>query len=249
MLNLRYSQLAMLARCPRQFELRYVHNISTPAQSYLALGRGCHWALAVNFQYKIDHDLDMPINDVLQVFSDTWDKGQFGPEDEDSHIPILWDEPKSILKDVGVLLLKSYLTNIAPHITPLAVEQTFTRELCGVRLESRPDLVCSTGLVDYKTAKRNRSQNEVDNDLQPTCHILVSNSPGSHYEFHMLLKQKVPTTAVLTTTRTEAELEWFRTQFLPPIVRMITSGIFPPLGISSWVCHPDTCSYYQVCRR
>lgn len=249
MLTLRYSQLALLARCPKAFEMRYVQNITTPRPSYLVLGSGCHYALAKLYQHKIDRESDMPLPDWLDLFCDAWDNQVFGPEDEDKVIPVIWDEPKNELKDVGISLLKSYRQIVYPPVQPLAVEQSFVRKISdGFSLESRPDLISTGGIVEHKTAKRRKSQEEADRDLQPLCHTVVSGSPDVPYHYHLLLKQKVPTSAVVSTKRSQRDIDWFANEFLPPVIKMVNAGIFPPLGLDSWVCGPDWCSYYFRCR-
>lgn len=244
---LRYSQIASLVRCPKTFEFQLC-GIRPPRNSDLVLGSAVHYALAQYFQYQIDRGADMSLDMLLLVFADAWDKGVFGPEDQDRDIPIRWDDPKEYLLDLGMTLLRAYHKQIAPSIIPLAVEQYFAREVSGIILTSHPDLITARGIVDYKTTKRMKSQAEADKDLQPTIHLVVTNTPDAYYAFHCLLKHKVPDAKIVATTRTQASIKWFTDELLPPLVKMIEAGIFPPLGIQSFLCSEDYCGYYGVCR-
>lgn len=247
MITLRYSEIAQLVKCPRGFEF-YLQGIKSPRNSDLVLGSAIHHTLAVYFQYQIDRGVTMPLDMLEGVFSDAWDKGVFGPEDRDKDIAIRWDDPKDFLKDLGLTLLRVYHQKIAPNVIPLAVEQFFAREVNGVMLTSHTDLISHRGIVDYKTSKRIKSQQEADKDLQPTIHLVVTNTPDAYYEFHMLLKHKVPDAKIVVTARTQASIKWFTEELLPPLVKMIQAGIFPPLGIQGYLCSPDYCNYYPVCR-
>jgi hypothetical protein len=161
---------------------------------------------------------------------------------------IVWDEPEGQTKDIGALLIKEYHKKIAPKTEPLAVEIPFAKEVGGIILTSRIDLVTPTCIVDHKTGKRKRSQDEIDRDIQPTCHFIVSNTPPSTYQYHMLVKVKDPYCIVLDTKRTPRDISFFLDQILPSAVKMVQSGLFPPLGALTWLCNPMYCAYHSMCR-
>ncbi len=186
---------------------------------------------------------------VLAIFSDAWDKGVFGDNDEDKDIDVIWDEEKGCLKDLGITLLREYLIKLYPGVRPMAVEQRFQKSICDITLSSTLDLITDTQIIDHKTAKRRKSQLDADKALQPLIHMYVSGTPaGTPYSYHQLLKLKVPTVDYITTKRTPDKFKWLEEELLPPIIKMIQGGIFPPSGINSYLCSPDYCSYYTICQ-
>lgn len=247
MLEMSFSRISLLLKCPRQFEFRYLKDIPVPRPGALFLGGTAHHTLSENSRFKIDSREDMPLERFLEVFSDAWEKQSYFEDETPGEIDWQGENP-GYVKDVGVEILRCYHRELAPKVMPLAVELPLEKTLDNVLLRGRIDLIKDSGTpVDLKTAKRRRSQDELDRDLQPTIYTLLLGGP-SPFEFHLLLKTKVPGVEVSLTRRTQEDIDWFLRELLPRAAAQIEAGIFPP-NPTGWWCGKDWCSFYDICGR
>lgn len=246
-MELSYSKLSLLLRCARAFDFRYIQKLRTPLQSFLYLGGSCHFALAENFRFKINAKKDMSLEKLLDCFSDAWGNGSYFEDEEPGEVDWQGEDP-GYVKDVGVEILRSYHRELAPKVEPLAVELLLERSVNDVLLRGRVDLIRGEGVpLDFKTARRKKSQDELDRDLQPTVYTLLLGGP-SPFEFHFLLKTKVPAVLLSQTHRTQKDIDWFTRELLPKAAAQISAGIFPP-NPTGFLCSPDYCVFYDVCGR
>ena len=164
-------------------------------------------------------------------------------------------------------LAAAYAENVAPTITPLAVEEEHVwLSRCGVPLLAYIDLRHrlpdgSEGLIDYKITSRKWTPDKVENSLQFNLYSLVTGI--ANVEVHNLVKA-APTkrgTAKPTDGVTDVapNLRILRHAFdgsgnehlediIESAARLITSGVFTPCAMDAWNCNPDWCGYWHLCR-
>ena len=230
------------------YELKYVKRVEYLAFPYLYLGGSLHLALRKAFEEKLQGNELRP-DEVAGLFADFWD-GEAYLEDEETVAEVDWRrEDPGELREAGILLAQRYWRDISPRVTPVDVEVPFEREVAGVVLTGRIDLVTVEGkLVDWKTTRRATSDRELARHLQPSLYLLGMGAEGGEFEFHELVKTNNPYCRIARTRRSAEELSWLQNVLLPRVVRQIESGLFPP-NPTSFLCSPDTCEVWSYCRR
>ncbi len=249
------SQIGMYQRCPRQYQFRYLDDIKIPPRGVMIQGKAYHEAVAANFRHKIDNSVEMPLEQVVDVFSDTFegqrsdrtttDEGEVWEFDQ-----VDWgeDDPGE-LKDQGVALTRLYVTKVADGVTPLRVEEREQIEVGGVPFVLVKDLETATEVIDHKLKARRFSQADLNNELQPAAYTLMSHK---EFAYHVALKQK--TLAIETPLQDERlrirpalkDHEWF-TKIVADTWAAIQAGIFP-VRPNGWHCSEAFCGYWQLCR-
>jgi len=246
----RQTTLKRFLRCPYQYYLQNIKGVRIPMPSYVFLGGTIHLPLAENAMQKVKTREDMALSDILDLFSDAFDSRQFLLNAEESEMPtgIIWEEPEGQTKDVGILLLKEYHSRIAPSVQPIEVEFEVRREFPTFDLTARLDFIDENGFIgDWKSARRNKTQVEVDSDLQPTVYAAVLDS-AIDFQFHMMVKAKVPYTTIWKCKRTLEDALWLTEMLLPPIIKMVEAGLFPMTDPANWYCSKEYCQLWNWCR-
>lgn len=271
---LSHSQINMYQTCPRQYYWRYVRDQKRPPGIALSLGSSAHKALETTHNYLLDYQRVAPLEEVLTVFSDTFDKhAKEIPQTE-------WQNEntdKGVVKDTGVRLLSIYNTRVAPQVRPQlrngirGIEKKFETRIADVPVLGYIDLIdentdsivsaserellencgrtiptsLETSVVDFKFKSKTMSQSEVDGSLQLTLYAWVENIPL--VRFDQFLKQKTPRFKRLASRRTPKQYVWMH-EVINGVARAISAGIFPPCDPTSWACSPRWCGFYHFCR-
>ena len=100
-------------------------------------------------------------------------------------------------------------------------------------------------VIDYKTAKRAKSESDLTNDLQLA---LYSWALGiERVAFVSLCKTKTPKVEFVTASISVAQQSW-AVRVVEEVVAAIQAGTFPPTDPTSWVCTPKFCGHWSRCR-
>jgi len=235
------SQLDMWQRCPRSWEFRYVKGVKSPPAGALVEGRCYHKSLEVNFQQKINTLTDLPVDDCLDAFSTEWDKAISEVE------TVNWeDKEPGAIKNQGHSLVKSYITQVAPVVQPILVEEWYVSDVAGVTFVMRVDLVNDVGtVIDHKTSGKSYNQTDVDKDMQASAAAFSLNR-AILFENHVAVKTSNPRIQIIETVRTKEDISWWL-DASSAIVLQMKSGIAPPRP-GGWHCSPQYCGYYSLCR-
>ncbi len=247
-MHLSYSRISTLLRCPRQFELKYIQKVEHLVSPYLYLGGSAHEAIAWAYRQKMEGE-EPHADHLKSMFAEIWDTRKF-LEDQEEPKEVDWNEESpGELRETGALLCSLYWQKIAPHIQPADVEVPFRKDIGGITLVGRIDLITGTGkLVDLKTKKRGFGEAEVRKELQPCLYALAMGSRGNiEFDFHQMVKTKVPYVSVVSTRRSAQELAWVANQLLPRVARAIETGSFYP-NVQSFLCSPENCETWHWCR-
>jgi hypothetical protein len=246
--HLSHSQISLLLRCPRQYYYRYIEKLKSPVGGALILGSSYHRALETNFLAKVKDGKDLGVSVLFDAFDAEWNSRL-------AHDEIDWqDDSPGELKDVGKQLVDVYMHNAAPFVMPVEVERKFSvhlPELEGYTLDGIIDLITDAGVVvDHKTAARAKSQDDVDQDLQPYAYATAMLTDPAldeiDFEFHTAIKKKSPEIQRLSTKRNRTDVAWYM-GLVCEAVKMIRAGIFPP-NPCGWHCNPKWCGYWARCK-
>lgn len=222
------SSIKQFQMCPWKWKLRYIDHLPEPPSGKMVLGSAAGAALAQHFGRQVDEGEGISTEQLLDEFSSEWED-RCGREDVDygSEIP-------GALKDSGAGALSIYHRIIAPSIEPVAVEREFELQWPGVewKVTGFIDLEDSAGRVrDYKMTNKRISQAVADNDLQGTTYLAdrrAEGNPAPEFCFDTLLRQAQPKAEVVTTTRTDAQLDF------------LTDRLFSIAAEIAWRCETDT---------
>lgn len=236
-----HSQISMFLRCPRQWEFRYVKGLKMPPSGALILGSSYHKALEANFAQKVESEIDLGLEDVLDAFSDHWETRLEQEKD------IQWEDLKpGVLKDQGISIVTLYHQQEAPQIQPVAVEIPYGKVIADTSFVGSVDLVERRGtVIDHKTSARAYNQDEVDKDIQATAEAFMVGRPINH-EFHVAIKTKVPKIQKVASIRTIDDILWWL-DLVRGVIAQMRSGIAPP-NPTTWACSPKWCGFWSICR-
>jgi hypothetical protein len=246
---LSFTQIAMFLRCPRQYEFRYIQGLKRPPSGALVLGKSWHSAVELNYRQKIQSGTDLPITDVTDCFSDTFDRA-FTEE-----VELNEGEDKGQLKDMGIEITSLHHAAIAPKVQPLLVEQEFNLDLgpdFPYTLKGIWDVIERDGVIaDNKSFSKIPTQSDLNKDIQLTAYatayraIYQKIEPGLRLD--CVIKNKAPKAIRLHTKRSNDDCRWFL-GLIEKVAQAIERGVFFP-NPSSHLCNPRWCGYWDRCKK
>jgi putative RecB family exonuclease len=238
------TQIKMFLRCPLQYKFRYIDGIKMPPAGAMVLGRSVHKGIEENYKQKKDSKIDLPLNKVLEIFSDSFDRAQ--KEEE-----INWEEDTPAqIKDTGIELLKVYQKDIAYKIQPVLVEEGFELEFENVAytLKGYLDLIDQDKIIrETKTSKRSYALDAALTDIQLTAYNLaykcITGEDPKSLCFDVAVKNKHPKIQTIEAPkRTDKELARFL-KIMGYVSKAIETGLFYPN--ESYMC--KVCGYRDRC--
>lgn len=144
-----------------QHFMRYGAGIVLKPTSALVKGNAGHAALDHNFEYKVEYGEDAPLDEVLDAYSDEFDRlaedADFGEESPDVH------------KDIGIHAVEFHMATVAPMIMPVATEiwLDVDFENAPYRLHQRGDVLDVEGrIIDHKFSGKKIDPASVEVDFQ-----------------------------------------------------------------------------------
>ena len=237
-----FSQANMYQRCPKQYEFRYIEDIVRPPSVSLIWGSSEHIALELNNNHKVETKEDLPADDVVECFCDTFDS-------KAKEISEWEGQTKDSVIEKGTALTKEYMEIVAPEIQPEVVEQEFRItipvdddevEVLGYIDLEQPDITS-----DYKVVGKTKTQADTDSDLQLPLYDMVTNKGKA--EFICLVKTKKPKIVRVATEITQQRKDW-AVYTLGEIAKAVSAGVFPPCNPAEWCCSEKWCGYWYMCR-
>jgi hypothetical protein len=239
--HLSVSQVSMFSRCEFQWFLKYIESIAVPVHSALIRGKAIHSGLAsiylskqTNRDYHVDEVLDIVVNSI---------------EHADSKENIIWDKAKSLVKDIAVKMMNSYINDKHPDNIKSedieSVESKFSYDLFTDKGESfniigYPDLVLKDRIIDFKTTSRKPSKIDLGNKFQTAFYSTVSGK--TVVELQYLIIKKQPETVSLVSNIDKEIKSISRIIFIKvynKLIQSLRTGNFLPTGLF----HPWACNY------
>ncbi|MBU6414864.1 PD-(D/E)XK nuclease family protein [Patescibacteria group bacterium] len=259
-------------KCPLHYYFRYIKGVKIPPTSAMTLGISVHSALEVNFRQKIQSKKDLPIEAVLEAYSDSF---------ESAKQETAWekDENPAEVKDEGMNLICAYHTGkdrneepmmyrelnsetkkyekklvqpLSPQIMPLFVETPFEIQFnndVGYTFIGRMDLVDDQHRIhDIKTSAKTPTKDQVDADLQMTAYALgfrvKTGATEKGLVMDYIIKNKSPKIMSVETYRTREDIDRLL-QILGSIANAVEKGIFY-CSCNSIFCGPQNCQYWDM---
>jgi hypothetical protein len=134
-INLSASSVMTYLRCGYQWYLAYVEGHVSPPSFAQARGIAVHKAVEANMLQKIDTKEDMPVEDMKDAFSTSFEEeGVDGFQDDDK-------KDKGEVKDSGIKLTELHHKEVSPLIQPMWVEQPVQFDINGVTYSGQIDIV------------------------------------------------------------------------------------------------------------
>jgi len=154
------SMVNAFRKCSRQFYYRYVEQLPTPSNYFLAFGSSFHRTVEENYYQKVQSSKDLPL-DLLQ---------DFFVEDLESQDDVEWNGTTlSEAKDEGVVTVEAYQRKVAAVTYPQLVEHAWIMEIRNrpYNIRGKIDLITTDDLViDTKTTGKRVNKPKPDHEFQ-----------------------------------------------------------------------------------
>ncbi len=232
------TQINMFMRCQYQWYLRYVEGLKIPPKPDMVVGSSFHKAMEKNFENKIETQEDLPVDEVLDVYSETFEEKLQEVEDKPEEVEL------GKLKDSGYKITKEYRETKAPEIQPLEVETYIEADIGdGVKLHGYADIITTDlKVIDLKTVKKKPSNNQIDYGYQLQLETYAIHNDLRGAEIHYAIQTKNPQILVLEhpLPATNQRIKTIAKQ----VAEAIRTGNFLPNGLGhSWAC--NYCGYKE----
>jgi CRISPR/Cas system-associated exonuclease Cas4 (RecB family) len=236
--------------CGCKWYYRKIARLPDPATGSIALGAAVHYALGANFAEKCESMRDLPVEGVVAIYRDAWEKKLAGKLDGRDELPVEFrdDEEPAELKKQGEALVRLYMDKQAHSIQPAAVELHVAGRIGGVMVQGYVDLLDVDGrIVDLKTAARKPSDISSDYRLQVATYVQLTPGATGKARLDTLTKTKTP--AIVEQEFQIDDADVAATAKLYPLAqKMIRAGAWMP-NRSSFMCSRKYCSFWRACER
>ncbi len=245
------SSISTFLRCGQQWEFAYVYGYKSPPSIRQVIGIATHQAIETNMLHKMDTAEDLPVDEVLDAFSDSYDveMTEWEPSDD--------PETPDAGKDSGVKLVTMAREDVLPPIQPVAVELPVQMTIQAsedspeIPFSGVIDLIDSKGRVrDWKTSKRKPTYTAGIHILQMTGYALgyrqATGEQESEVVLDHLVRTKLPEYVPVASggpVETPAIREFAR--IATNVSAQINAGNFVPNGLMSGAC--SWCGYQSIC--
>lgn len=250
------SAVDMLSKCGEQYYRRYIQKERIAPGVASIVGRGVDGAVNANLTHKMETRELLPLEKVLDLARDA-----FESEWKSQEVALSKDEVadgvqnvKGRAVDKAVRLAKLHASDLAPVISPTAVQRKWTIELPGYPMDliGYTDIEEGPSVIrDTKTSHKSPREDEADLSDQLTLYALAK---------RVLDKTKGPIAVVLdylvdlktpkvVTRDSERTIDDFRVMLrrIEVAQRAIDAGVFVPARQSDWWCSPRWCGYFNSC--
>lgn len=240
---LRPSEINEYLKCSAKYMFNYVLRLPSAKSVALAFGSATHKALETNYKQKVDTHSDLPLGEVVQAFSDSFDV-----EKQDVERVDLIANPDA--KDIGVALVQRYHQTVAPQIQPQEVEVKIKAEFEGYDfgITGTLDLITDLNNIhDHKTASKSSSEPPAAHIRQGSFYRLLAQALGIKINkvfFDYLVKTKSPKIYRLDIN-TEPE---HALRLAQSVGSAVSKEVFIPNRESNF-CSRRYCSYWHHCEK
>lgn len=254
------SSLAMLQRCPYQWQQRYIHGRRERPAEAPVTGTAVHTAIETNFRQKIASQTDLPIVEILDQYAEEIFPRTVLKEQERSGEDVLWDTDPDRARARGKVMVSEYHGTVAPRIQPEDVELTLHVDFgLPVPVQGRFDVDRASSVIDIKTGKSPVHKPKEAWRIQAAVYGRARDKP---VEFHSVAATvKTNKVTVVTPLESEGLLVHPTRAERAEIERSIqtlsalacffmsiygTDGDWPTLGrFHTWAC--DYCGFRSGC--
>jgi len=247
-----FSQISSFLDCPMVYYFRWIEQLKIPPPSAMVLGTDYHKAIAYNFQQKITTGIDVPEDEVLDVFNDAWEN-----DSKYAIFPAL-GKPSDV-KDSGYRVLQKHY-----HLKQITTQPMFAEKDYRVEFPDFPydlvgkmDLVTDKGeIVDHKLRRTRPQAWEAEDSLQLSLYGLgyrrLTDKKENKLVLEIGLRQKTPDIVEVSAPPINEE----RCDTLSRIIGYTMNqieyckerGIFLPNRRATF-CSPNGCGFWYQCHK
>lgn len=250
------SELHTYAKCGKMWEFRYLHGIKTPPSAAITVGRSVDYAVTQNLAQKIQSGADLPESDILDACATEFDRESTETD---------WgSSDRGVEKDSAIECAKVHHSQVAPGISPAAVQERFVLETdAGYNLAGIIDYRTTDNVTgDTKTASKRRlssySPGCVSRALQPAmysfAHKAITGKLPKGFRYDVLVKpeqlktKRNPATVHTVQERvTTRDVDWLLST-VDTFYRATQAGVAMPAPEGSWWCSSKWCGYWSICK-
>lgn len=239
--HLSASSINQYLRCPRQWWYRYVLGLRVPPDGGLVVGKGVHWAAEAGMKGKIISGLDPEPESSATLAAEA-------VEAECSTGEVRFEEGQTTgqLKDKAARVASAWAEKAAPKSDPAEVEAEFEKEIAGVKVIGRLDVVDRDGLVrDWKTSGRKPVATDVMASVQTEIYSHVRDA-GVVYHYLVDGKTGVAAHDVPVVGKNSALAAKLAPATVGEVAKGISAEVFPRKR-DGWHCSVRWCGFYERC--
>ena len=239
------SSINMFLKCPRQYMFRHLQGLVLPPKAALTLGSALDSGVTKNYEQKITSKVDLKVDDVLDVYSSSFD---LRAKETD------WEgEDQGKQKDLGAKMLRVFQEKAAPKIQPISVQESFRIETdAGFCLGGTLDLIDENKIIrDTKTSKAEYSEDAVSDSLQATMYDFAYEAKNgvapAGFAFDVVTKHKEPRYQQVSGKVTNGQRERMF-EAINIMHSQINRGEFQFAPEGYWACSKSWCGYWDKCK-
>ena len=230
---------------------RYVKGLIIPPSGKMTLGKSFHTSVEMNYEHKKEKEKDLKLSVTQDIFHEKFTELSKDTKWEDNEKP-------SDLEKVGIdKLLPTFHEKLAPKTYPKDVEIPFLLEFKEREyvLRGRIDLITKEErIVDYKTSGRKPNNWIMHTNLQIPCYSLgyrhLYNDVEKEIALDYICYSKTKKTEVVKRALKGKEVRTKRMlMIIDSVANAIKEGRFHPNEGSSYLCSPQWCGYWGLCKR
>jgi hypothetical protein len=250
--TLSHSAIDTYLKCPEKFRRRYIEGDFEPRSPAMVLGSACGKAWSTNWRQKIETEVDLPVEDVLDAYSDGFDETL---EEQET----AWESERDVAKtkDKGAIVVANYVKSTAPRVIPEATERRVEMHWEGADWSFVGHLDVETkqdGIVDTKVKGKNMSLADLEGDLQPTSYLMLRESegrPAKSFEFHVnTVPAAGPMVKIEKAMRTAQQIRAFERRVLGVAAEIhwrAENDHWQGAPPSGWWCSEKWCGFWFDC--
>lgn len=261
--QLHQSHLVTLSRCGEKFKRKYILGHKEPNTTALIVGSTSHDTAAENLNNKIKSGELLKESVLLDVARDKFEKNwnetpvMLRKEEESAGL----SKTKGAAIDESIALAKIHHTELAPNISPVAVEQEWVLQspspydIAGTidvkeqiiipESDGSPEKTVNI-IRELKNLNRNPGERFAHGSDQASFYALaekiITGKLPDEIWFDILVKTKTPYLVSYKTHRDPQDLIVVKARF-DRAVDVIKAGNFMPASRSDWWCGTDFCGF------
>lgn len=234
--------------CPQRWKLKYLDGLKSLAVPVSIIeGKTMHSSLEFNNRHKAKTEEDLPKEQVVEHFHDTWS--------DTSQAVTEWDQENTDgVHKRGEKFLNSFMSRYAKNFIPAnddAVEMKVEGEIAGQQMLGYVDLMSVDKkhvktIVDYKVVGRAKRDVDVKQGLQTGIYSLLTGVQNAEFVCFVKTKEtKIVRVRGNVTPRAQEKVA----NVVKGVTDAIKKGSFPYADPTSWACSSRYCGLWVYCKQ
>jgi CRISPR/Cas system-associated exonuclease Cas4 (RecB family) len=251
-----FSAADQYLRCPQAYYRKYVLGQRSPPNGNLLEGIAVHAAMEEDNKTKLKKGKALAAKNLMGVYEASFKKTdeEFTKLCEEQKAKFDWDgEDQETMFTRGKVFMNQYAADFSKGVDPTSVEEPFSDNVkvgaLEFRLQGQTDVEEKDLVVDYKTAARPKSHDDLMRSLQLTGYSWARKKKKVSYI--SFIKTKTPYVQRISGEKSPGMWMW-GLEVLASVVDGIRRGSFPMTNPGSipppWWCAPDRCGHWGNCR-